>query len=165
MARVKKTTQQTAQGEAPTFVIAKASDGLPELQLETTVMHVATAAPSPETDALFDIALVEEGQLAVDIYETAKSLIVKAPIAGVNPEDLDISVNDDMLTIRGKRHGSTADDAAYLVRECYWGNFSRSIILPVDVRAESVDAAMVNGVLTITLPKAIRARTIEVKGN
>lgn len=161
MPRAKKTTQQ----DAPTMVITEAPDGLPEIHVETTIATFSSTMPHAEHDALFDTALVEEGQLAVDIYETAKSLVVKAPIAGVNPEDIDISVNDDMLTIRGKRHGAKADDAAYLIRECYWGNFSRSIILPVDVRAESIDAAMVNGVLTITLPKAVRTRTIEVKGN
>ncbi|MBI4262672.1 Hsp20/alpha crystallin family protein [Candidatus Uhrbacteria bacterium] len=161
MPRAKKVTHQ----ETPTMVIAEAPDGLPEVRVETSITGVLTADQTSNDDALFDIALVEEGQLAVDIYETTKALVVKAPIAGVNPEDIDISVNDDMLTIRGRRHGAKADDAAYLIRECYWGNFSRSIILPVDVRAEQIDATMVNGVLTITLPKAIKARTIEVKSN
>ncbi len=161
MQRAKKGTQQ----DTPTMVITEAPDGLPEVRVETSITNISTSEQSQQDDAFFDTAIMEEGQLAVDIYETTKALIVKAPIAGVNPEDIDISVNDDMLTIRGKRHGAKADDAAYLIRECYWGNFSRSVILPVDVRAESIEATMVNGVLTITLPKAIKARTIEVKGN
>ncbi|MBI4276566.1 Hsp20/alpha crystallin family protein [Candidatus Uhrbacteria bacterium] len=163
MVRVKKTINPTMGKETPTLVIAEAPDGLPEVRLETTIATISQAAQ--DADGFYDTALVEEGQLAVDIYETSRSLVVKAPIAGVNPEDLDISVNDDMLTIRGRRQGSRADDAAYLIRECYWGNFSRSIILPVDVRAENIEATMVNGVLTITLPKAVKARTIEVKKN
>ena len=162
MPRIKKTASQ----QAPTMVITEASDGLPEVRLETSITTItAPVVEAFSDDALFETALVEEGQLAVDIYETSKALVVKVPIAGVNPEDIDISVNDGMLTIRGKRHGAKVDDAAYLIRECYWGSFSRSVILPVDVRAENIEAAMVNGVLTITLPKAIKSRTIEVKEN
>jgi len=106
----------------------------------------------------------EEGQLSVDVYQTKDKLIVTSTIAGVKPEDIDISLNNDMLTIRGKRemHQEISDDD-YLYRECYWGNFSRSIILPVEVRAEKIEASLENGVLTVTLPKAKTSKQISIK--
>ena len=77
----------------------------------------------------------EEGQLAVDVYQDEKNIVIRAPIAGVKPEDLDISIHNDMVTIRGRReHASTIEEKDYFYRECYWGTFSRSIILPTDVQ-------------------------------
>lgn len=106
----------------------------------------------------------EEGQLSVDVYQTADNLIVQSTIAGVKPEDIDISINNDMLTIRGKREiNATIKDEDYLYQECYWGNFSRSIILPIEVKAEEIGACLENGVLTITLPKAKSAKQISIK--
>lgn len=104
------------------------------------------------------------GQLALDIYQTASDLIVEAPIAGVAPEDLDISIHGDILTIKGARKRCqhvAADDLIY--QECHWGDFSRSIILPVDVVSDRIDATLKNGILTIRLPKAQPNRTIKVK--
>ncbi len=108
-----------------------------------------------------------EGQLAVDVYQTATTIVIKSAIAGVEPEDLDIAVNRDVVTIRGKRkQQETAPGEDYLFQECYWGGFSRSIILPVEVLADKVDAQLKNGILTVTLPKAKEngARVIRVKG-
>jgi len=106
----------------------------------------------------------EEGQLSIDVYQTPKSLIVKSTIAGVKPSDIDISINNDMLTIRGKREmQETVRHQDYLYRECYWGSFSRSIILPVEVESEKIEAFLENGVLTIVLPKAKTAQQISIK--
>lgn len=106
----------------------------------------------------------EEGQLSIDVYQTPQNIVVKSTIAGVKPEDIDISINNDMLTIRGKREASTEiDDEDYLYKECYWGAFSRSIILPVEVEAEKVEAALENGVLIVTLPKSKNAKQISIK--
>jgi HSP20 family protein len=106
----------------------------------------------------------EEGQLSIDVYQTAKTIIVKSTIAGVKPEDIDISINNDMLTIRGKReYSEEVKDEDYLFRECYWGSFSRSIILPVEIESDKVEATMENGVLTVTLPKAKNAQQIQIK--
>mgnify|MGYP003392893856 CR=1 FL=1 len=97
----------------------------------------------------------EEGQLSVDVYEEGDNIIVQSTIAGVEPEDIDISINNDLLTIRGERSMEKHHrDKNYFFQECYWGAFSRSIILPVEVDAKSIDATMKNGILTITLPKA-----------
>lgn len=95
-----------------------------------------------------------EGQLAIDVYETPRQIIVKSTIAGVKPEDLKISLHNDLLTIRGRRSsGEAIKSEDYLYQECYWGNFSRSIILPAEVASQSVEAELENGVLTITLYK------------
>lgn len=110
----------------------------------------------------------EEGQLSIDVYQTPKEIVIKSTIAGVKPADIDIAINNDMLTIRGKREMSNeVKDGDYLFRECYWGAFSRSIILPVEIQAEKIDASLENGVLTVILPKAKPAKeiSIKVKGN
>jgi HSP20 family protein len=108
--------------------------------------------------------LEEEGQLSIDVYQTPKNIVVKSTIAGVTPEDIDISINNDMLTIRGKRHlEKEMDEQDYLFRECYWGTFSRSIILPVEIEADRIEAEMENGVLSVTLPKAKPTKQISIK--
>jgi HSP20 family protein len=105
-----------------------------------------------------------EGQLAVDVYQTDSNVVVKAPVAGVKPEELDITVTDDMVTIRGERkEEKKIEKENYLCQECYWGAFSRSIILPVQVASEKAKAIFKDGILTITAPKAARARTKKVK--
>lgn len=106
----------------------------------------------------------EEGQLSIDVYQTPKNIVVKSTIAGVKSEDIDISINNDMLTIRGKRENmETIKNDDYLYKECYWGSFSRSIILPVEVEQDKIDAILENGVLIITIPKAKVAKQISVK--
>ncbi|OGY93299.1 MAG: hypothetical protein A2406_00910 [Candidatus Komeilibacteria bacterium RIFOXYC1_FULL_37_11] len=97
----------------------------------------------------------EEGQLSVDVYQDASSIYIKSTIAGVEPEDIDISFDNDMITIRGRRRQDrTIRQEDYFYQECYWGGFSRSIILPVDVQEDKIKATIRNGILTIELPKA-----------
>lgn len=106
----------------------------------------------------------EEGQLSIDVYQTPEKLVVKSTIAGVKPEDIDISINNDMLTIRGRREMTDQiREDQYLFRECYWGSFSRSIILPVEIEPEKIEAVLENGVLTVILPKAKNAQQISIK--
>jgi HSP20 family protein len=97
-----------------------------------------------------------EGELAVDVYETAHEIVVKAPIAGIDGnEDLDITVADDIVTIRGERkEEKEVQKDAYHAQECYWGAFSRMITLPKKVLAEEAKAEFKKGILTIRLPKA-----------
>lgn len=105
-----------------------------------------------------------EGQLSLDIYQTDKDLIIKSTIAGARPDEIQISLKNDLLTIRGKRDlPEDIADADFLFRECYWGPFSRSIILPIDVQSDKIKASMDNGVLTIILPKAPQAKQIVIK--
>ncbi len=106
----------------------------------------------------------EEGQLSIDVYETDKEIIIVSTIAGVKPEDLDISLHNDMLTIRGERKRSEdVKEDDYLYQECFWGYFSRSIILPTEVDTKKIDAVMENGVLTINLEKLKEDNNISVK--
>lgn len=104
-----------------------------------------------------------EGQLAVDVYQTKSAIVIRAAIAGVQADDIDISVNNDMVTIKGMRHlDEEVPEHDYLYQECYWGGFSRTIILPVEVEADGVTAALKNGILRVTLPKSQRAATAPI---
>lgn len=105
-----------------------------------------------------------EGQLAVDAYQTDDSVIVKAPIAGVRPEDLEISITDDSVSIKGHRkeeHEITRDN--YLCQECYWGAFSRVYNLPIAVDSEKAKASLKHGILSITIPKLEKAKRKIIK--
>ena len=94
------------------------------------------------------------GQLAVDVYETREKLVVKARTAGVNKGDLDVSISDNQLTIRGTLSSGTEDGVEnYFLQECYWGEFSRTIALPVPVKEEEIEAMLKDGVLTISFGK------------
>lgn len=108
----------------------------------------------PETSPNHPWPLAEtEGELAVDIFRDGKSLVIRSPVAGVSLDNLDIAIDGDLLTICGERedrHDVNEDDR--FVRECYWGAFSRSIVLPVDVYGEQAEASMKNGVLEIRIP-------------
>ncbi len=107
----------------------------------------------------------EEGELSIDVFEDAENnIVVKSTIAGVKPEDIDISVNNDMLTIRGKReHEEKIEEKNYFYQECYWGNFSRSIILPCEVRVDKISAKLKNGVLIVKLPKAKTEKKVAIR--
>jgi len=104
-----------------------------------------------------------EGQLAVDICQTKDELIIQSAIAGIKPEDLEILIEGDIVTIRGRRENSSSlSEENYFVQECYWGAFSREIILPVEVDPNRVEATMKEGILTIRLPKILRERKRKV---
>lgn len=108
-----------------------------------------------------------DGQLTIDVYQTENDIVIKSTIAGVKPEDLDVSINNDMVSIRGERKNEeVVEHNNYYYQECYWGSFSRSVLLPVDVIPEKADAALKNGILTIRLPKADTTKTkkIQVRG-
>jgi HSP20 family protein len=108
------------------------------------------AAANDEWDESEDLP----GQLAVDVYETKERLVVKARTAGVNKGDLDVSISDNTLSIRGTLSAGNEDDVVnYFVQECYWGEFSRSIALPVPVKEEEIEAVLKDGVLTISFTK------------
>jgi HSP20 family protein len=105
--------------------------------------------------------------LTIDVYQTENDIVIKSTIAGVKPEDLDVSINNDMITIRGERKNEeSVSEENYYYQECYWGQFSRSVILPVDVLADKAEASMKNGIFTLRLPKADTTKTkkIQVRG-
>ena len=119
-------------------------------------------APSASVPVEETVASAEEwdeeeavpGQLAVDVYETKEKIVVKARTAGVNKSELDVSIADNTLSIRGTLSAGNEDDVEnYFVQECYWGEFSRSITLPVPVKEEEIEAVLKDGVLTISFAK------------
>jgi len=116
-------------------------------------------APVQQAPATDDNAWEESeedfpGQLAVDVYETDEKLIVKARTAGVNKEDLDVSISDGILTISGTlSSGDDTDAINWHIQECYWGEFSRTLALPVPVKEDEVGAVLKDGVLTISFGK------------
>lgn len=111
----------------------------------------ATAA-APADD--WDEEETVPGQLAVDVYETREKLVVKARTAGVNKHDLDVSIADNTLSIHGTLSAGNEEDVEnYFVQECYWGEFSRSIALPVPVKEDEIEAVLKDGVLTISFTK------------
>ena len=105
------------------------------------------------------------GQLTVDIYHTTDDIFVESAIAGARAEDIDVNVSPDSLSIIGLRKRELNNDAQYLHQECYWGKFSRSIILPEEVDPESANVNFKNGILSVRMPKMNRKRTrkLEVK--
>ena len=114
----------------------------------------ATATAAVATDE-WDEEDAVPGQLAVDVYETKEKLVVKGRVAGVNKTDLDVSIADNTLSIRGTLSAGNEDDVEnYFVQECYWGEFSRSIALPIPVKEDEIEAVLKDGVLTISFTKA-----------
>ena len=115
----------------------------------------ATDEPQdPEAEGDWEEDDAVPGQLAVDVYETAERLFVKARTAGVNKSDLDVSISDNTLTVRGTlSSGDEVEAENYYLQECYWGEFSRSIALPVPVKEDEVEAILKDGVLTIGFTK------------
>jgi HSP20 family protein len=106
----------------------------------------------------------EEGQLTVDVYQTPTDIIIKSIVAGVKPEDLDVSISHEMITIRGKREDSLrVEKESYFYQELYWGSFSRSVLLPQEVDPDEAEANLKGGILTIRLPKLNKERVHKLK--
>lgn len=122
----------------------------------------------PETSASSEPWLFkrDEGELAVDVYETERALFIKTAIAGIRPEELKITLASDMLTIRGTRHPENNDEGEprnYLCQECHWGAFSRTILLPAEVDTTRAEANFKSGLLVIRLPKMAKPGEIKFK--
>jgi HSP20 family protein len=122
---------------------------------EQPAAPAATTASAPSDNATWEESEDDfPGQLAVDVYETDEKLIVKARTAGVNKEDLDVSISDGILTISGTlSSGDDTEATNWHIQECYWGEFSRTLALPVPVKEDEVGAVLKDGVLTISFAK------------
>jgi len=106
----------------------------------------------------------EEAELAVDVYQTPTEIVVQTMVAGVRPDDLELSIARDMITIKGQREESrTIDEDNYFSKELYWGRFSRTISLPQEIEPEEVEATEKHGLLTIKLQKVDKGKTNNVK--
>ena len=105
----------------------------------------------------------QKGELTVDVYQTEDDLVIQSAVAGVRPENLDIVIENDILTIEGNRRKPDEDkEKNYFYQECYWGPFSKRIILQEEVDNSRVEAMMKDGILTIRIPKIQRKRKRKV---
>jgi len=104
-----------------------------------------------------------EGQLTIDVYQTPEEIVVQSTVAGVDPADVEIDATSESLTIRGERQRSqTVADSDYYYQECFWGKFSREVILPQEVDPDRAHSTLKNGVLTVHLPKVHKDRTRKI---
>lgn len=132
-------------------------DDLTAAFLDDEIDAVPAAAPLMEDESIMAEEPAEDdipGQLAVDVYETDDELVIKARTAGVNKNDLDVSISEGILTISGTL--TSGDEVAvknWHMQECYWGEFSRSLHLPVPVKEDEAKAALKDGILSISFPK------------
>lgn len=120
--------------------------------------HNSPAVPNDNEESL--------GQLTLDIYQTDTHLVIVAPIAGVKINDIDVSVTEDVLTIKGKRqHELTIAAEDYFTQECFWGDFSRSVVLPASVDASKITASFKDSILKVTIPKTdrVQSKVIRIK--
>lgn len=135
------------------FVAGGTSDSDQYFQAELT----STRKPAPKDNG------DASGILTVDVYQTEDEIVIRSTIAGVTDSDLDVSVTNDMVVIKGTRRPAEKirpDD--YYYQELYWGPFSRSIILPEDIDADAAKAALKNGILTLRLPKLMRKKKLKI---
>lgn len=117
-----------------------------------------------DTDESLGYGDDSEGQLTVDVYQTKDELVVQSAVAGVKLDDLEINISNESVTIRGKREKTeTVSSKDYYYQECFWGTFSRSIILPTEVDPDKSTAAIKSGVLTIRMPKMVKSKAKKLK--
>lgn len=136
------------------------------VRMEDEPAETRPAKKSRESEAAswIDTETVEDGELTVDVYQTADMIVIKSMIAGVRPEDLDISITRDAVTIRGKREEErVASEDDYFVRELYWGSFSRTITLPQEIDVDEAEAIEKHGLLILKLPKLDKKRQSKLK--
>ena len=131
----------------------------------TTPQHEEAAPADTQSDDSWDESEEDfPGPLAVDVYETEEDLIIKARTAGVDRNDLDVSISDGILTISGTlSSGDEAEVNNWHIQECYWGEFSRTLALPVPVKEEGVKAELKDGVLTITFEKVKQEKAKKIQ--
>lgn len=133
---------------------------------ERRVLHERQAAPQSFQEEARPFIRDEffEGQLAVDVIQTPDDVLIKTIVAGVSPEDLDVSISRDSVTIRGTREENlAAHDNDYIHREISWGAFSRTVSLPAEIETEEAEAIERHGILTIRLPKINRERQTKLE--
>lgn len=157
-----------AEGEIPENKIEPTLEeknfALPPLSLEETKKE--EIKPTQENFTLKDLGN-QEGQLVVDVYQTEREIVIQSAVAGVKPKDLDISIEEDVVSIKGYRQQPKENgEKNYFYQECYWGPFSRQIILPEETDPNFATAEIKEGVLTIRIPKIDRKnkKRIEVNG-
>jgi HSP20 family protein len=115
-------------------------------------------------DDWMDTETETDGELTIDVYQTPEMVVIKSMIAGVRPEDLDVTITRDMVTIRGHREEErVAEEGDYLARELYWGSFSRTVELPEEIDVDEAEAVEKHGLLILKLPKLDKKRESKLK--
>lgn len=104
-----------------------------------------------------------DGQLPVDVYQTANEIVIRTFIAGVRPDDISVSISRDMVVIEGARAASETSDSDFFHQELFWGSFSRTILLPQEIDVDSATAGAKDGLLTLVLPKLDKARQTKLR--
>ncbi len=139
-----------------------------EMEEEPLTMEPKIISPKEEREEPEEKAKIfeAEGQLAIDVYQTKNDLVIQSAIAGVRAESLDIILENDVITVKGVREKPFEEEGEYFAQECFWGPFSREIILPAEVDPNRVSAELKEGVLTIRVPKLLKEkrRKIIVRG-
>lgn len=161
--KLEETINEESQEET---IISPQTDITPQKTAKKTKKSVKKIDVPEEEDKswLQEADEGEEGQLTIDVYQTPNEVVIKSTVAGVKPEDIDIGFTNDMITVRGRRKKEeeimTED---YYYQELYWGAFSRSVILPVEVDIDKAKAEIKNGILTVRLPKSEKIKTKKIK--
>lgn len=151
-------------GEVKTKIEKKEMKITSKVKKNLSKIKTSTKEPVSDKKDAGDWMAESEGQLTIDVYQTPNEIVIMSTIAGVSPEDIDITMANDMITIKGNRKKSeevTEED--YYYQECYWGPFSRSVILPIDIEVDQAQASMKNGILTIRLPKIEKVKTKKIR--
>ncbi|MBI2042119.1 MAG: Hsp20/alpha crystallin family protein [Candidatus Nealsonbacteria bacterium] len=154
-----KRTRQNAKSSAVKTKITPVTD---KEEVEAIGEKIKEQLPKKSKEADSDF----EGELAIDVYETDADFVVQSTIAGVKAEDLDITIENDIVTVKGSREKQVSEETKkYYYQECYWGTFSRQVILPEEVDGSKAEAAIKDGVLTLRIPKVVKIqkRKISIK--
>ena len=131
---------------------------------ENPVVQKNLSVSEDDDEETEDETTEQEGELTVDVYQNAETVVIKAMIAGVRPEDLDISITRDLVTIRGKREEErTVAEEDFIMKELYWGSFSRAIALPVEIDVDEAEAIEKHGLLILKLPKLDKKKKSKLK--
>ncbi len=142
--------------------------GMPAPQAPVRQMPIAGAPSQPQMVQQAPVAPVEEevaeGQLPVDVYQTQNDIIIRTFIAGVRPDEMNVSISRDMVVIEGSREErDSISDGDYFARELFWGKFAKTILLPQEVDVDACTASAKDGLLTLVLPKLDKARQTKLR--
>lgn len=139
---------------------ATKGDGFEEQESVEEIDQAQEGDPHQERANWTDDETEQDGELPIDMYQTRDAIIIRALVAGVSPEDLNISITRDMVTLKGMREEiQEVPDEDYFHRELFWGSFSRSIVLPEEIIIDEAEAKEKHGLLEITLPKLDKGRS------
>jgi len=158
---VKKTRKPKKENKNPQFKVETLSVE-PKKSLTIQTETVKKEPKAQEAKKWPSLGGDEEGQLTIDVYQTENDLVIQSAVAGVKPEDLDISIEREIITIRGEREKQSQENGDYFIQECFWGPFSRQVILPVEVDSGRAKAIFKEGVLTIRIPKIQREKKMRI---